>query len=500
MDDSLRSRSTEELISLYDKLWGDPSEEVCEQFDGYTDFDEFEEVFDESDFFDSDFIDDMEDDSFEEGMGSDETESFNEQNRRRRNRQLRTELRELICEKYNQDIWESGVEGANEYKVVFSEADTIDQVRIIRDREKLTKNVQAYILNLAAPSDLFTLEEIAFVEDCQLDMESAIDCSGGSWTAPRWAKPGDIIFYMHGKSANAKIARTKSELKRDREHYTEEEYRVLSALIEKETRIHKQYGGKIFAVGQLIGAPEYIPSEELVEGLSFHSRVFAEIGSMYAFENPLNVEECNEYLHISLVSGITPVDGDIFDRLKGKLKEKKSIPTFLEEAKTTPLPLQRINDENWMTLSNDFRREFMFESQFRYYYVDRLLRNISGQKKIFRECRCKKDGISNSFIDNVIRFEGRYLPVEVKLSILVEKNIKKQVRKYCYDDFIVIDKESDRKITSEQTYCNRVLIVDTSMIFMFNYDEDSITEIEALDSLKDEKALSLLREKIKAFL
>ena len=150
-----------------------------------------------------------------------------------------------------------------------------------------------------------------------------------------------------------------------------------------------------------------------------------------------------------------------------------------------------------MTLSNEFRRTFMYEAQFRHYYVDHLLKALSGRKTIYRECRCKKIGIGNSYIDNVIKLDDKYLPVEVKLSVFVEKNIKKQVRKYCFDDFIVLDVTSGRTVNQSEVYNNRVLIVDTFSVYMYDYEADEIDEVISLDEIVDMESVYQLRERVK---
>jgi len=466
--------SSDELLDIYEKLWD--IENYSGQYPEEVAIREYESISSEL---------------------YDDTEIMSYKNIRNNAPFSRRDLRNIICDRYNQEIAESDVDGAANYRVVFSDGGTLDQVRLIHDEQELSKNVQSYILNLAAPSTLYELEMILTSDMPRLDIEEVIGCTGGSWTAPRWAKAGDIIFYSHGKRAIAKITSTKTELKNSKDYYDEDEYKELDQVIEKERILHSKYGGTIFAVGQLCGAPESFDCDQIADGLHYKTRIFAEIDNMCVFQNPVKVDDCKDFLHISMTSGITPVDGDIFDSLKNKLKEENDIPLFLEKATATPIPLSRINDENWMTLSNDFRRSFIYEAQFRHYYVDRLLKALSGRKTIFRECRCKKSGIGNSFIDNVIKFENRFLPVEVKLSIFVEKNIKKQVRKYCYDDFIVLDQTNGRTIYQDEVYNDKVLIVDTFAVYMYDYDSDSITELLSLDDLVDNETVNLLHDRVK---
>ena len=84
-----------------------------------------------------------------------------------------------------------------------------EQIRICASEEEKNNNVQAFIMNLSA---LTSVEELLFCEeefDGRLDIDIAIDDNTSEdenlWTAPRWAKIGDIIFFAYGKRAIAKI-------------------------------------------------------------------------------------------------------------------------------------------------------------------------------------------------------------------------------------------------------------------------------------------------------
>ena len=69
--------------------------------------------------------------------------------------------------------------------------------------------VQAYISNISFPNSLDEVYNYAHF----FNMEAII--RGGddgeyedretAWTAPKWCKKGDIVFFMHAKYANSKI-------------------------------------------------------------------------------------------------------------------------------------------------------------------------------------------------------------------------------------------------------------------------------------------------------
>ena len=164
------------------------------------------------------------------------------------------------------------------------------------------------------------------------------------------------------------------------------------------------------------------------------------------------------------------------------------------------MPLRTINNQNWIEVSNTYRRCFILEKQFRQFYVDYLLREIGDQKTFFTECRCRKPGINDSFMDYVIRFQGKYLPVEVKLSVNAEPNLIGQVSKYIYNSTVFLTDDGTRCVTGEAFHDGRVLIIDTEKIFMFDATIGKINEIMSLDSINSKEDLKQVRQLIGASL
>ena len=117
-------------------------------------------------------------------------------------------------------------------------------------------NVQAFVLNLTVPKSLEqfvynVLERGEYVLDASLDDEEL-----GEWTAPRWAKTGDIAFFMQAQSSARYLKDTARLLNAHKGDYTQEQYDDAVEFIRHGFDIHEQYGGKIFAVARITGAPE----------------------------------------------------------------------------------------------------------------------------------------------------------------------------------------------------------------------------------------------------
>lgn len=372
-------------------------------------------------------------------------------------------------------------------------SDFTKEFQIRRKQDGIVNNkVQSFISNISFPKSLDELLWYATEHGCY-NVENILNDVITTWTSPKWAKIGDIVFFMHAKTAKSTITKLRTQLLNKKDNISTDKFELLYDWINIGLDLYKQYGGKIFAVGRVIGAPEYIADDnENYEDSSFYhwgSKIYSEI-ELYVLDNPIDISEFNDFIFISRQSGITPVFGKEFVQLKELVMLKNSVPQYFSDSISTPLPLARINAENWIGISEEYRRSFMLESQFRSYYVDYLLSAIGDRKTIYKECRCVKKSNPASFVDNIIYLNGKYLPVEVKLSVEQEKDIKGQVTKYCNTDEIIIDSKSGRKIMSNQVYNKNVLIIDTYNIYIFNcekYEYDtvfSLNDLRVKDDLK----------------
>ena len=80
------------------------------------------------------------------------------------------------------------------------------------------RKVQSYIANVSFPTSLEEMEELVNGE-YYMDMEALLLFDDASFTAPKWAAKGDIVFFYHAKSAITKIRHLKSLLKKEKEKY-----------------------------------------------------------------------------------------------------------------------------------------------------------------------------------------------------------------------------------------------------------------------------------------
>ena len=248
--------------------------------------------------------------------------------------------------------------------------------------------VQSFITNISFPTSLeelykyvhlFDIEKVLgcsysdFIDDYDKYNDSTYESRGVCWTAPKWCKKGDIVFFMHSKTANAKIRKLRKELLNKRESLSSNYFWTMMNALIRADKLHNTYGGKIFAIGKVSGK---IINDPNSNGDTQHwkSSIYAPIDSIFLLEYPIDISEFNTKIMVSRQSSITCVSGDNFEYLKKIILHKNMIvEPYFENAVADPLPLYKISDDNWLAVVNKHRRSFFLEEQFRTYYVNRFL-------------------------------------------------------------------------------------------------------------------------------
>ena len=347
--------------------------------------------------------------------------------------------------------------------------------------------IQSFISNVSFPKSLDELKYEFIDNRGQYDVETILYGEPGEWTSPNWAKKDDIVFFMHAKTARSTITSLRTDLKNSRDNYNNESYEEIMQWLTRGLEIHKRYGGKIFAVGRVVGPPKiYAETKDNPEYSHWKSKIYADIGDRWLLNTPIDISEFNSFILVSRQSSITPVFGAEYDSLKSLiLSSNRDAPDYFINSIATPLPLSKISSETWLKLSNEYRRSFILEQQFRTYYVNYFLQIVGDKKTFYRECRARKTGYADSFIDNLIVFNKRLLPVEVKLNIDNEPDIIGQVRKYCNDEQIFYDHSIKSPVNMDEMYHNNVLIIDTENIYLYDDSMGNYTSIYSLDSIND---------------
>ncbi|WP_051689111.1 hypothetical protein [Butyrivibrio sp. AE2032] len=251
-----------------------------------------------------------------------------------------------------------------------------------------------------------------------------------------------------------------------------------------------QYSGKIYAVGVVSTPPEnfdYHNTERWRYG------IVTDFEKCFLLDNPIDLSEFKDTISFSQRGSFTNVLGPAFENLKTIIASKNEVPDYFLESVAVPIPLSKIDDSNWLEVTNKHRRGFILEDQFRVFYVNRLLPLLGDIKKYYMECHCYHPSSHFTRVDNVIKFCGKYLPVEVKLSIAIEKDILGQCSSYCGCTRIEI---GDKAINVKDAW-QYVLVIDREAAYIYSHSSNTLKKLIDLDDISIEQDIIRLREQIK---
>lgn len=334
-------------------------------------------------------------------------------------------------------------------------------------------NVQAYILNI---SGIQTIDELREMVDNGYahTADMVLLDSQGDYTAPKWIMRGDIVFFYHAITANQHTRRLRKEIKNG----DFENSKQLLEYLDYCDSLYEKYGGKIYAVGTVSDTAYY--SESGWEHPHFKTRIFAPIENIIKLGCPLSSNQFKEFLPISRHGGITPVFGNDFMKLRSLILRYNDIG-YLEKCTTVSFPLKDVQKGTWIRFANENGRKYLYEEQFRKYYVDFLLMSISDDGKIYSEVSCIRNGKQTGIVDNVILFGGAYASVEIKLSAMFDVNaVVDQLKKYVdVEEFKGVCKDKDL------IWDDFVILIDIFHIYIYNKNEEkTLYEIMSLNDIK----------------
>ena len=352
----------------------------------------------------------------------------------------------------------------------------------------MKNNVQAYIAVVSFPTGIEELRDLTD-NDYYMDMEEIILGHDVNYTAPKWAAKGDIIFFYHAKSAIVKIRSLKKQATGQKDKDKLMEYLDLAE------KIYKACGGSIFCVARVGNNPEIIKDDR--ENLHWRGDVYAKVADYALLKKPVSKDAFEQYIKLAQQRTITPILGKDFENLKNLILKDNDVP-YLKTAHAVPISLKDISPKNWLSVSYDYRRRFYLEIQFRKFYADYFLKTLGDGRGIYSECVCYKSGKRSGYADNCILVNGKYIPVETKLNINAEKDLIRQLEKYCRTERIKLNK--DKEVGDNMVYQNNVLVIDVNGLYIYDYKEKNLRIIENLDNIKCEYDIRKLRENVKLML
>lgn len=321
-----------------------------------------------------------------------------------------------------------------------------------------TGDRRAWISNIAFPTSVEELLHVLKEGEGLYDTEVILRArTNVEWTAPTWARRGDIVFFMHSVSAINKIRKVRKEVIEHADERSAEENELLREGLERALELYRMYGGKLIGAAQLGTDPRRGFTESFRH---WKGRNYAAIIDTTAFSHPLDRKCFTDQIQICRTGGVTPIFEAGFNLLIEQLSEKNTLPAYLTDANV-------IRDDAGSAVFDN-------EEQFRTVRVEQMLRKISPV--VYRECRCGKSGVADSFADNVILIEGRFLPVEVKI-VEQSEAIVDQLWKYCNNDSIEVGNQT---IDPERVWRSYALLVDPWNVSIYKAHADRLQKIMPL--------------------
>lgn len=356
----------------------------------------------------------------------------------------------------------------------------------------MKKEVQAYICNLSFPQYYKEFEELA-LGGYYYNVDAILDkVKDMKFTAPKWSQKGDVIFFMHSKTSNAHISRIKKQLMNKLDEYTEEEQESLLEHMHYGEELYEKVGGKIFALATVGGDKSVIESDEIFdEKIHWGRNIYAPINNICILDFPVALSQFKDFITLSTGGSITPVLGSDYTQLIKLVNRYNTLDKYYTETKPVENPLNKLTSSNWIENNINKRSGYFLAKQFRVYYVDYLIKELSDNKKIYSECNCYSDKSLYSIVDNMILFNGKYLPIKVKLDINNESDLKGQVSKYINLTSFELDEKT--KLKADNNIYNKVVVIDVNYIYIF---DGEIKKIYDLNNLKCKSNLKEIKKVI----
>jgi hypothetical protein len=340
--------------------------------------------------------------------------------------------------------------------------------------------VNAHINNISFPKTIEQLEDFIYEHGCY-NVEDVINEAVDGytiWTVPRSSVVGDIVLYFHAKTAIQWIRKLETATRAL--DPTMHDQKLLVEWLQRARELYSLYGGKIFAIGRIGSRPE--KEEELEFQNHWSGRVYADVKDLYLLETPIDISEFNSFILVSRQSAITPLPSKEFEKLKALIKSKNcDVPKWFLESRIGDNMLSKVNQNNFLEITNLYRKRFPLEINFRSYYVDYFLKTLSG-KNVYRECQCHTVRTPLARVDNVFEFDGKRILLEVKLNIALEGDLISQLYQYIFADYIILSNIPNNITTDFEK--DFMFVIDVYSMYKYNVKSNKLTRIFDLDEIK----------------
>ena len=355
----------------------------------------------------------------------------------------------------------------------------------------MSTNVQAFVSNFSYFAN-FNDFKATYINRGGSNIEALLNRSARNWSVPRWSHEGDIILFLYSKKAGQRINEIAKSVEKlgqgPRRRFSN--YSMYARKIEEGKELYKKYGGTIVGIGRLTTDPS-------LANYNFQTQTGAVISDIHILENPLPSSKFTHFLRISQ-GGITPVWGEWYEKIKQMIIDTNdNLPEYFLDSASMTDEQANINDNNWLEVNRKLNFNYRKEEAFRTFYVDYLLKDISDDATFYTECACYKEGLkSPSYADYFISIGGKWLPVETKIDINVEKDIDAQVSKYCDLTEVILDPLKGEGADPDYLIQTKVLIIDEREIQIYDHVSEQRFELAKLKDIRTLNDIQTLRNDI----
>lgn len=274
--------------------------------------------------------------------------------------------------------------------------------------------------------------DLDFILDAGQDPDQVI-----GWSAPRWAMPGDLVFFYHAGKADHYINQLRKSLTQASDPLPEEREDIETFLNHAKHQA-RTFGSCIFAVGRVCS--EIYRDGHVEEDAHHRGQIFVDIDAVHLFENPIPSKIFNRAVQVGQTT-VTPVCGKSFEELKSIIQSHTSVPEFLALASASDRGFYNYTNQNWWSIACSSDTRFLHETQLRQYFADDFLKILKDPgSAILEECRTFCSGVPTGRADYMLRIDQNWYPVETKLNIHSERDLFSQLQKYQYLDSFVVTK------------------------------------------------------------
>lgn len=182
------------------------------------------------------------------------------------------------------------------------------------------EEIFGFVNNMAFPKNLYQFEK-NMENDEYFNVLDVLSHSLVGWTVDKYAKLGQLCFWSHTATTITNITNIEEELKGKTNH---PKYSYLMNCLEKAKQLYNKYGGKIFAVGRVVGEP-FEEKHEDRDYIHWSSRVYGVMYNFYNLTTPIDRQEFSDFITIANKGAITNLNKEQCEKLLKMIEEKEGV-------------------------------------------------------------------------------------------------------------------------------------------------------------------------------